>query len=123
MEKGDKKCQFGLLTGNTIVTWERTPDSTLLLIGKAVQGGPGGGGGYGGGMSIISPNWDFAQMGIGGLDKEFSDIFRRTFASRMFPPEVSQQLGQFVATFIRFLEGADGSKVMILLTQCNHYHL
>ncbi|KAM7533766.1 hypothetical protein Aperf_G00000106650 [Anoplocephala perfoliata] len=89
MEKGDKKCQFGLLTGNTIVTWERTPDSTLLLIGKAAQMGAGGMGG----MSIINPNWDFAQMGIGGLDKEFSDIFRRTFASRMFPPEVSQQLG------------------------------
>ncbi len=80
------------MTGNTIVTWERTPESTLLLIGKAVQGGPGGMGG-GGGMSIINPNWDFTQMGIGGLDKEFSAIFRRTFASRMFPPEVSQQLG------------------------------
>lgn len=53
----------------------------------------GDGGGIGGGMSIINPNWDFAQMGIGGLDKEFSEIFRRTFASRMFPPEVSQQLG------------------------------
>ncbi|VDD80929.1 unnamed protein product [Mesocestoides corti] len=90
MQKGDSKCQFGLLTGNTIVTWERTPESTLLLIGKSIQGGLGGAGGH---MSIINPNWDFAQMGIGGLDKEFSAIFRRTFASRMFPPEVSQQLG------------------------------
>ena len=31
-------------------------------------------------------------MGIGGLDKEFSDIFRRAFASRVFPPDVVEQL-------------------------------
>ena len=32
-------------------------------------------------------------MGIGGLDKEFSDIFRRAFASRVFPPDVVEQMG------------------------------
>ncbi|KII65049.1 Vesicle-fusing ATPase [Thelohanellus kitauei] len=42
---------------------------------------------------IISPNWDFNEMGIGGLDKEFSVIFRRAFASRLFPPEIILQLG------------------------------
>ena len=31
-------------------------------------------------------------MGIGGLDKEFNTIFRRAFASRVFPPEIIQQL-------------------------------
>uniref|UniRef100_A0A0X3NR57 Vesicle-fusing ATPase n=2 Tax=Schistocephalus solidus TaxID=70667 RepID=A0A0X3NR57_SCHSO len=93
MEKGDQSCKMGLLTGNTLITWERLPESTLLMIGKAAQvGGPGGAGPLGQ-PSIINPNWDFAQMGIGGLDKEFSAIFRRTFASRMFPPEISQQLG------------------------------
>lgn len=35
-------------------------------------------------------------MGIGGLDKEFSGIFRRAFASRVFPPEFIEQLGQNV---------------------------
>lgn len=33
-------------------------------------------------------------MGIGGLDKEFSDIFRRAFASRVFPPEIVEQMGE-----------------------------
>lgn len=33
-------------------------------------------------------------MGIGGLDKEFSGIFRRAFASRVFPPDFIEQLGQ-----------------------------
>ncbi|XP_059388160.1 vesicle-fusing ATPase-like [Carassius carassius] len=32
-------------------------------------------------------------MGIGGLDKEFSDIFRRAFASRVFPPDRVEQMG------------------------------
>lgn len=32
-------------------------------------------------------------MGIGGLDTEFNAIFRRAFASRVFPPEVVYQLG------------------------------
>jgi vesicle-fusing ATPase len=34
-------------------------------------------------------------MGIGGLDKEFNAIFRRAFASRVFPPEVVEQLGVY----------------------------
>ncbi|CAH8615870.1 unnamed protein product [Schistosoma guineensis] len=87
--------KIGMLTGNTVIRWMPQSDSKLLLIGKAAldddgASSIGGGGGY---HSIINPNWDFNQMGIGGLDKEFSAIFRRTFASRMFPPAVAKQLG------------------------------
>lgn len=32
-------------------------------------------------------------MGIGGLDSEFSTIFRRAFASRVFPPSIVEKLG------------------------------
>ena len=32
-------------------------------------------------------------MGIGGLDKEFSAIFRRAFQSRIFPPGLIQNMG------------------------------
>ena len=32
-------------------------------------------------------------MGIGGLDTQFNAIFRRAFASRVFPPEIMEQLG------------------------------
>jgi hypothetical protein len=42
---------------------------------------------------LFGPNFNFEQMGIGGLDKEFSDIFRRAFASRVFPTEVVKNLG------------------------------
>lgn len=43
--------------------------------------------------AIISPNFKFEDMGIGGLDKEFNDIFRRAFASRVFPPALVEKLG------------------------------
>ena len=46
-------------------------------------------------QSVINPDWDFTKMGIGGLDKEFNAIFRRAFASRVFPPELTQQLGMY----------------------------
>lgn len=35
-------------------------------------------------------------MGIGGLDNEFNAIFRRAFASRVFPPEIVEQLGMLI---------------------------
>ncbi len=44
-------------------------------------------------QSVINPDFNFNKMGIGGLDQEFNAIFRRAFASRVFPPEVIEQLG------------------------------
>lgn len=43
--------------------------------------------------AILKPNFNFEQMGIGGLDNEFANIFRRAFASRIYPPELLKQLG------------------------------
>lgn len=43
--------------------------------------------------SIIQPDFKFENMGIGGLDTEFSTIFRRAFASRIFPPGLVDKLG------------------------------
>ncbi|BCR93666.1 AAA family ATPase SEC18 [Aspergillus luchuensis] len=43
--------------------------------------------------SIIQPDFKFENMGIGGLDSEFSTIFRRAFASRIFPPGLVEKLG------------------------------
>lgn len=36
---------------------------------------------------------NFESLGIGGLDKQFEAIFRRAFASRVFPPSIVQKLG------------------------------
>lgn len=80
-----KMSPIGLLTGNSNIVFEKFEGSTMNLIGKSK-----GKQAY---QSIINPDWDFNKMGIGGLDKEFSAIFRRAFASRVFPPDVVEQLG------------------------------
>uniref|UniRef100_A0A671XI01 Vesicle-fusing ATPase n=1 Tax=Sparus aurata TaxID=8175 RepID=A0A671XI01_SPAAU len=76
------KIQIGLLLGN----------GQVLLITKLLPV-PGKSKTRGSRQSIISPDWNFERMGIGGLDKEFSDIFRRAFASRVFPPDIVEQMG------------------------------
>lgn len=43
--------------------------------------------------AIINSNWNFREMGIGGLGKEISTIFRRAFVSRIYPPEFIEQFG------------------------------
>uniref|UniRef100_A0A8C2G4W7 Vesicle-fusing ATPase n=1 Tax=Cyprinus carpio TaxID=7962 RepID=A0A8C2G4W7_CYPCA len=80
-----QKIEIGLLHGNSQVIFEKAESSSLNLIGKAKTRGSR--------QSIINPDWNFERMGIGGLDKEFSAIFRRAFASRVFPPDIVEQMG------------------------------
>lgn len=80
-----QKIEAGLVVGNSQVVFEKADNSSLNLTGKAKT--------KQGRQSIINPDWNFEKMGIGGLDKEFSDIFRRAFASRVFPPEIVEQMG------------------------------
>ncbi|XP_046888162.1 vesicle-fusing ATPase-like [Hypomesus transpacificus] len=80
-----QKIEIGLLLGNSQVMFEKSESSSLTLVGKAKTRESR--------QSIINPDWNFERMGIGGLDKEFSDIFRRAFASRVFPPDIVEQMG------------------------------
>jgi vesicle-fusing ATPase len=43
--------------------------------------------------NIFDKGFNFNQLGIGGLDSEFETIFKRAFASRMFPDSVVSQMG------------------------------
>ncbi|GJQ71490.1 hypothetical protein Trydic_g11207 [Trypoxylus dichotomus] len=79
------KTKTGQVLPETIVIFEKAENSSLILTGKSkgkLQR-----------QSIINPDWDFQKMGIGGLTNEFNAIFRRAFASRVFPPEIVEQLG------------------------------
>lgn len=38
-------------------------------------------------------DFNFEKLGIGGLDKEISDIFRRAFTTRLYPPEYLEKYG------------------------------
>ncbi|KAJ3608438.1 hypothetical protein NHX12_025485 [Muraenolepis orangiensis] len=83
--KKQKPIDIGLLLGNSQVIFEKAESSSLTLVGKAKTRESR--------QSIINPDWNFERMGIGGLDKEFSDIFRRAFASRVFPIDIVEQMG------------------------------
>ncbi|KAJ5749959.1 hypothetical protein N7533_006987 [Penicillium manginii] len=74
----------GLLTPQTQLNFYRDAQTGLNL--KASNRRPAA-------NSIIQPGFKFEDMGIGGLDSEFSTIFRRAFASRIFPPGLVEKLG------------------------------
>ncbi len=65
------------------------PRSCLLLPAPQVTGQKG----YASTQLFKSKTLNFEQLGIGGLDKQFEAIFRRAFASRVFPPSILQKLG------------------------------
>ena len=75
----------GQMTPNAAIVFEKKEGSILNLIGKSK--------GKVAQTQIINPDWDFTKMGIGGLDDEFSTIFRRAFVSRVMPYEIIEQLG------------------------------
>ncbi|XP_015795335.1 vesicle-fusing ATPase 1 [Tetranychus urticae] len=80
-----KKVKTGLLSSNSVTVFVEAAESSIKLKGKSKPGGVQ--------QSIINPNWDFESLGVGGLDKEFNDIFRRAFASKVIPLELVEQLG------------------------------
>ena len=43
--------------------------------------------------NLFKSNFNFNEMGIGGLDKEFETIFRRAFSTRLLPQKILEDLG------------------------------
>ncbi|RKP03847.1 hypothetical protein CXG81DRAFT_9017 [Caulochytrium protostelioides] len=73
----------GILLSQTFLNFSKSSDAPIRL--KGARSGPAN--------VIVQPNFRFEDMGIGGLDNEFSGIFRRAFASRIFPPSIVEKLG------------------------------
>jgi vesicle-fusing ATPase len=76
--------QTGIIMEGTEVIWTKDPTSGIKLKNSSKRGPTN---------AILAPNFKFEDMGIGGLDSEFSAIFRRAFASRIFPPGLVDKLG------------------------------
>lgn len=74
----------GVLTDQTRVLFHRDGKSDFQL--KPSLSKPNS-------NAIFAPGFKFEDMGIGGLHEEFATIFRRAFASRIFPPGLIAQLG------------------------------
>ena len=47
-------------------------------------------------QSLFTSDFDFAKLGIGGLGNEFDTIFRRAFASRIYPGMTSSSRWVFL---------------------------
>ena len=73
--------ELGQLVKQTQLAFVADRKSMLRIEG----GGESALGGGGGQATLLNPDFNFEKMGIGGLDKEFGNIFRRAFASRIFP--------------------------------------
>lgn len=77
----------GVVSAQTAVAFSAAEGSALSVLGAS------GGGSGGGGTNVLDANWNFESMGIGGLQTQFNAIFRRAFASRVFPPAMIAKLG------------------------------
>lgn len=81
--------KMGQLMAPTEVRFKKTKGTKLVnLTGSNIAGGTGSGG-----ASIFLGDFDFEKLGIGGLDAEFMRIFRRAFASRIWPSHIIKQMG------------------------------
>lgn len=78
------RARRGILMKQTTIHFTKTGDSSIRLKGGSKTSAPN---------ALLQPNFRFEDLGIGGLDQEFSQIFRRAFASRIFPPGIVEKLG------------------------------
>lgn len=82
-------CKLGQLLAPTMVTFSRAEGAPpMQLSGDHIAEGGGGGG-----SNLFTGDFDFEKLGIGGLDSEFNQIFRRAFASRIWPAHIIKQMG------------------------------
>jgi vesicle-fusing ATPase len=79
----DKPKKFGVVTQQTLV-FVTAESGKAKVIADPKRRPPN---------AVVSPDFKFEDMGIGGLDTEFGNIFRRAFASRVFPLELVEKLG------------------------------
>jgi vesicle-fusing ATPase len=79
---------IGQILHDTVITFARAPAAKhIVVVGNHVSASGGGA------PSIFVADFDFVKLGIGGLDAEFNQIFRRAFASRIWPSSIIQQMG------------------------------
>ncbi|CAL8461921.1 g1452 [Coccomyxa elongata] len=76
--------QRGILTESTACVYIPASGSNLTILGQRSVAAP---------QLFKAKEFNFEKLGIGGLDDQFEQIFRRAFASRVFPPSVVERLG------------------------------
>jgi vesicle-fusing ATPase len=73
---------YGLLNKETDIEFSSRGNTKLKIKSKSNKL-----------KAIFRPDFKFEDMGVGGLDKEIGDIFRRAFSSRRIPNHILEQYG------------------------------
>ncbi|CAN6689803.1 unnamed protein product [Malus baccata var. baccata] len=83
-EKSNNGIERGMIVNDTYFIFETSNASGIKIVNQREAA-----------SSNIFRHKEFnlETLGIGGLSAEFADIFRRAFASRVFPPHVTNKLG------------------------------
>mmetsp|Transcript_53098 Transcript_53098/g.95477 ORF Transcript_53098/g.95477 Transcript_53098/m.95477 type:complete len:742 (-) Transcript_53098:247-2472(-) len=74
----------GILSGQTELNFQPSPiaaEKIQMLSTRTTR------------RVIFNPDFNFNDIGVGGLNKEFCDIFRRVFAARICPAHIVRSLG------------------------------
>jgi len=79
------KSRFGQVIGPSQVLFRSVSGSNVRLKGGAQSSSQR--------VELFNSDFDFGKLGIGGLQSEFNTIFRRAFASRIYPSHIIQQMG------------------------------
>ena len=94
-----KVCNFARIDASTQISFMASNNPYMKLVyPKGAQ------------KHIKVTQWDAETMGIGGLDSQFTTIFRRAFASRLYPPDIVNKLG------IKHVKG-----MLLFGVKYNHY--
>ncbi|KAL9160213.1 hypothetical protein ABFS82_08G185600 [Erythranthe guttata] len=83
-QEKSKGIERGMISADTYIVYEASKSSGIKIVNQREAT-----------SSNIFKNKEFnlQSFGIGGLSAEFADIFRRAFASRVFPAHVTSKLG------------------------------
>ncbi|PKI69442.1 hypothetical protein CRG98_010145 [Punica granatum] len=74
----------GMISNDTYIVFEASNASGIKIVNQREAASSN---------IFRQKEFNLQQLGIGGLSDEFADIFRRAFASRVFPPHVTSKLG------------------------------
>ncbi|KAM3405421.1 hypothetical protein ACQJBY_008106 [Aegilops geniculata] len=83
-QEGSTPLDRGFLSSDTYIIFEAAPNSGIKVINQKEAASS---------KLFKDKEFNLEKLGIGGLSSEFTDIFRRAFASRVFPPHVVSKLG------------------------------
>lgn len=82
--ENSKALERGMISKDTYIVFEASRESNIKIVNQREAASS---------HLFRQKEFNLESLGIGGLSAEFADIFRRAFASRVFPSHVTSKLG------------------------------